>query len=99
MEQIMNQLVSNIDFSFMLVINMATYFTIKIIDELNGDKTLNTWIKRIVFLINALIFAALYVVFTKITPNVIINSVIIAPISWSWIFKPLFKKFGVDYKK
>ena len=51
MEQIINQLISNFDFALMLIINIITYFVIKIIDEANGDKQPTTWQKRIVFLI------------------------------------------------
>jgi hypothetical protein len=31
--------------------------------------------------------------------KLLINSAILAPVSWSWIFKPLCKKFNLDYKE
>lgn len=30
---------------------------------------------------------------------ILINSSVLAPVAWSWIFKPILKKIGVDYKK
>lgn len=99
MEQIINQLISNFDFALMLIINIITYFVIKIIDEANGDKQPTTWQKRIVFLIIAIIVGIVYKVTTNIPVDIIINSCIIAPVAWSWLAKPIAGKFGIDYKK
>lgn len=98
MEQIINQLISNFDFALMLIINIITYFVIKIIDEANGDKQPTTWQKRIVFLIVAIIVGVIYKLTTDISVNIIINSCIIAPVAWSWLAKPIAKRFGIDYK-
>lgn len=99
MEQIINQLISNFDFALMLIINIITYFVIKIIDEANGDKQPTTWQKRIVFLIVAIIVGIVYKFTTNIPVNIIVNSCIIAPVAWSWLAKPIAGKFGIDYKK
>ena len=98
MEQIINQLISNFDFALMLIINVITYFVIKVIDEANGNKRPTTWQKRIVFIIVAIIAGIIYKVTTNISINIIINSCIIAPIAWSWLAKPIAGKFGIDYK-
>lgn len=99
MEQIINQLISNFDFALILIINIITYFIIKIIDELDGDKIPTTWQKRFVFLIVATIMGILYKYITDVPTNIIINSCIIAPVAWSWLAKPIANKFGIDYKK
>lgn len=99
MEQIINQLISNFDFALILIINIITYFIIKIIDELDGDKIPTTWQKRFVFLIVAIIMGILYKYITNVSTNIIINSCIIAPVAWSWLAKPIADKFGIDYKK
>lgn len=99
MEQIINQLISNFDFALMLIINIITYFIIKIIDEANGDKQPTTWQKRIVFLIVAIIVGVIYKLTTNISVNIIVNSCIIAPVAWSWLAKPIAKKIGIDYKQ
>lgn len=99
MEQIINQLVYNFDFALILIINIITYFIIKIIDELDGNKVPTTWQKRFVFLIVAIIMGILYKYITDVPTNIIINSCIIAPVAWSWLAKPIANKFGIDYKK
>lgn len=99
MEQIISQLIANFDFALILIINIITYFIIKIIDELDGDKIPTTWQKRFVFLIVAIIMGILYKYITDVPTNIIINSCIIAPVAWSWLAKPIADKFGIDYKK
>lgn len=99
MEQIINQLITNFDFSLMLIINVATYIIIKIIDDINGDKIPTTWQKRIVFLTVSIIISIIYYILCNTPINIIINSCIIAPVAWSWLAKPIAKKLGIDYKK
>ena len=36
--------------------------------------------------------------FDSIDIRVLINSIILAPISWSWVFKPIAKRMNWDYK-
>lgn len=102
MEQIIaiiNQVIDNFDFAYMFAINALTYCIIKIIDEINKDKVVNTWTKRGV-LIGAIIVVTMLYSFTGYERwTVLINSACVAPVAWSWIFKPLLTKFGLDYKK
>lgn len=99
MEQIIHQLINNFDFTLMFMINVITYFVIKFIDEINGDKLPTTWQKRIVLIITAILVGIVYRYTTDIPIIVIINSCIVAPIAWSWIAKPIANKLGIDYKK
>lgn len=103
----MDKLISNFielfnthfDLSFMLCVNILTYILIKVIDDLNGDKVVGTWTKRLVMIISCFAIAAGYVAGGYENTTILINSAIFAPVAWSWIFKPILKKIGVDYKK
>lgn len=103
----MDKLISNFvelfnthfDLSFMLCVNILTYILIKVIDDLNGDKVVGTWTKRLVMLISCFAIAAAYVAGGYENTTILINSAILAPVAWSWIFKPILKKIGVDYKQ
>lgn len=99
MEQIINQVITNFDFTLIIVINVLTYFIVKIFEELNGVKILTTWQKRIIFIIAAVIMSIIYKIFTVVDLCIIINSCIVAPINWSWLIKPIINKLGIDYKK
>lgn len=96
-EDIIKTTIDNFDFSMCIAINVATYIVIKAIDELNGDKPVPRWLKRIIFILCSIIITAIYVLI-GVDKKIVLNSIIIAPISWSWVFKPICKKLGVDYK-
>lgn len=103
----MDKLISNFvelfnthfDLSFMLCVNVLTYILIKVIDDINDDKSVGTWTKRLVMLISCFAIAAGYVANGYENTTILINSAILAPVAWSWIFKPILKKLGVDYKQ
>lgn len=99
MDSIIQNLIQSFDFALMLIINIITYGVIKFIDDCNGRRKPTIWQKRIVFLATAIILGTIYGVITDVPTNVIINSCIVAPIAWSWLYKPIANKFGIDYKK
>ena len=98
-EDILSQITANFDFGYMLAINVLTYLVIKILDEINGNKVIKTWHKRIVLLVSAAIVAITYKLGGYDNNIVLINSTILAPVFWSWIARPILVKFGLDYKK
>lgn len=94
---ILEILLSGFDFSYCVTVNILTYLIIRVIDS-NRTKNLTTWQKRIVLLVAiAIISIGYYLVGTDL--KILINSSILAPVSWSWIFKPICKYFKIDYKK
>ena len=99
MEQIINHIINNFDFTLILLINVLTYLIVKIVDEINKDKVPTTWHKRIIFVISAICISIIYYVLKQDTLIIIINSCIVAPINWSWLIKPIVNKLGIDYKK
>lgn len=99
MEQIINQLIANFDFGLMFILNVVTYVVIKLTDEINKDKIVTTWQKRIIFVCASLIIGCVYYFLSDVKPIVIIDSTIVAPIAWSWLAKPIAIKLGIDYRK
>ena len=97
--QIINQVLNNFDFIYMLIINILTYLIIKSIDSINGDKKVPTWAKRAVLLFSIIAVYSYYKANDYPNTIVLINSTIAAPVFWSWCLKPLFDKFNIDYKK
>lgn len=98
-EQIINQLINDFNFTLIFVINILTYIIIKCIEDINKTKPFTSWQKRFIFIIVSIIMGCVNYVCTDIPINVIINSCIIAPVSWSWLIKPIINKLGIDYKK
>ena len=97
--QIINQIINNFDFVYMLVINLLTYLIIKSIDSINGDKKVSTWTKRLVLLFSIIVVYLYYKINNYPNNIILINSTIAAPVFWSWCLKPLCKKFNIDYKQ
>lgn len=94
---IINQLISNFDFAYTLSINILTYFIIKLIDIANGDKKVSTLTKRIVLVCCTIVCCIIYKIYTPIENYILINSTILAPVAYSWVFKPILKKLNINY--
>lgn len=89
---------SSFDFAYCIIVNVLTYIVIKIIDEANKEKEVKLWVKRVVLLGAILSTGVVYYIIGQDT-RLIINSAILAPVSWSFVFKPLCKVFKIDYKQ
>lgn len=96
---IIENTINSFDFGLVISINIATYLIIKFIDEINGNKKVSIWIKRLVMILCTIILSVFYHFIDASEDKLIINSMILAPVFWSWIGKPIVGKFKVDYKK
>ena len=98
-DSIINSMLSQFDFSYILAINIVTYIFIQIWDNLNGEKLLTTWEKRLMMLVATAIVLFSYKLCHYDNNIMLINSTIAAPVFWSWVLKPILTKLGVDYRK
>lgn len=98
-DTIINSIINQFDFGFMLTININTYLVIQICDAVNGDKLLSTWQKRMILLLSIFIVSAVYLLGHYPNNIVLFNSAIFAPVFWSWVLKPILNKLGIDYRK
>ena len=100
-EEIINSIIttviSSFDFAYCISVNILTYLMIKIIDNLNGNKIVSTWSKRIVLLVVIFSTGILYNLI-GCDNKILLNSAILSPVFWSWIIKPICKYFRIDYK-
>ena len=99
LDTIINSIINQFDFGYMFTINVATYIFIQVWDNLNGDKLLTTWQKRIMMLLATTISIIVYKLSGYPNDIVLFNSTIFAPVFWSWVLKPVLDKFGIGYKK
>ena len=100
MEEVISTMITNtlssFDFSFCIIVNIATYLVIKSIIDYKKKGRITTWNKRLIFLAVSIILAIVYGL-TGSEPKTILNSFILAPVSWSWIFKPICDKLNLGY--
>lgn len=100
LDTIINQILNNFDFAYMLIVNVLCFILIKIHDYLNGDgRKVATWNKRLYLVISIIIIGAVYQQAGEIKTTVLVNSAILAPVFWSWIAAPILHKFGITYKQ
>lgn len=94
---IINALISQFDFTYCVIVNIMTYLIINFMIKVAGSNVVVP-IKRIVLLFSIIVIATIYY-FLGTDIKVLVNSTILAPVSWSWIFKPIVNKLGWDYKQ
>lgn len=94
---IINALISQFDFTYCVIVNIMTYLIINFVIKVAGGNVVIP-VKRIVLLFSIIVIAAIYY-FLGTDIKVLVNSAILAPVSWSWIFKPIANKLGWDYKQ
>lgn len=93
-----NTTIQSFDITYCVVVNILTYLVIKRWDNSIESYNINTWQKRLAFSIVSIIVAIVYYL-TGNDIKTIFNSIILAPVSWSWIFKPFCNKFNIGYNK
>lgn len=93
---IIEGIANSFDFTYCVIVNIIAYFINSTIIYFK-HKNINTWLKRIVLVGVSIIIGIIYIIQGKDT-QIIFNSCILAPVSWSWIFKPICNKFHIDYK-
>lgn len=96
MEQLLSQLISNYNFNFILSINIISYLIIQLFHKVILTKR---WIKILITIIVSILMGILYHFITDNSTEILINSAILAPLAWDWVFKPILNKIGIDYKK
>lgn len=98
-DSIIDNIIGNFDFGYMLVVNILTYLIIKVIDDLNAELPVKKVTKVIILCFSITIVSVMYICSGYENYITLVNSAILAPVAWSLVFKPLAKKAGIDYKK
>lgn len=94
--QILQTIINSFDIAYCLVVNVLTYLLVTVLIYLCHGNVTRT-IKKLTLLFSILIVSVIYYVI-GVDVKLIVNSSILAPVSWTWIIKPILSKFGYDYK-
>lgn len=92
-------LLEHFNIGFIITCNILTYIIVNLIDLFRCKGNVSFWGKRVILLISIIIVSVIYYYCEDVPGNVLINSAIAAPVSWSWVLKPICKALGFDYKK
>ena len=96
MEELLSQLISNYNFNLILSINIISYLIIQLLHKIMFTPK---GIKILITIIVSIAVGILYHFISDISTEVLVNSVILAPLAWDWVFKPILNKIGIDYKE
>lgn len=94
--KIIQQVINSFDFTYCVVVNVLTYLLVTVLIYLCQSNVTRT-IKKLVLLFSIVVVSTIYYAI-GVDAKLIINSSILAPISWTWIIKPILSKLGYDYK-
>ena len=99
MEQLVDRILQIFSLEYMFSVIIASYFIIKVIDSLNGDKAIPTKFKRLItFGVGAISFW-IFRTFTSVTFETLVSSYLAAVFFYDSVIKLLLRKLDVDYKK
>lgn len=99
MERIIDLILGSFDFGYSFSVNILTYLIIKLIDNLNGNKEVPTYLKRTLAIICGIILGIIMSL-TQGFSMIIIYSFIFSLVSWDAVFKPILKHYKqLDYFK
>jgi len=96
---ILDNIIANFDFAYMISVNILTYIIIKFVDYFNKDKSVSTFIKRLILICSIVIICVAYIFIGYDNYVVLLNSSIAAPVFYSWVLRPILKKFKIGYKE
>lgn len=98
--EFVKELLSKFDLAYMFAVNVATYIIIKVIDNLNGEKVVPTYLKRIIAFIVGTVIAFAVISFGS-DKTIILYSFILSLVSFDVLFKPILNIIGdkFNYKK
>lgn len=95
--ELLNTTINSFDFGYCITVNVLTYIIIKTITDIIG-KEVKSWQKRCVLLFSIISVSSVYFINGADT-KLLLNSSILAPVCWTWFFRPILKYLGLDYKK
>ena len=98
-QTILDNIIANFDFAYMISVNVLTYCIIKLVDYINKEKAVSRLIKRIILVSCVVLLALIYILIGYDNYVVLLNSAIAAPVFYSWILRPIFKKLKIGYKQ
>ena len=93
---IVNTTIASFDFTYCIVVNVLTYILVTVLIYICRGNVTRT-IKKLTLLFSIVIVSVIYYAI-GVDVKLIVNSSILAPVSWTWIIKPILSKFGYDYK-
>lgn len=99
MEQIITKLFEMISVGYFASVIILSFLVIKVLDSLNKEKVVPTWLKRVVTLLVGVVLFFLFRKFTEVSFEVLFTSYLFAVFVYDAAIKLLIEKLKLDYRK
>ena len=99
MEVFFEKLFDIFSLEYMFSVIIASYLVIKLVDVINGEKVVPTWMKRVITFIVGVIFFVVFMKFTDETVQCLMASFFSAVFVYDTAIKVIIRKFNIDYRK
>lgn len=84
---------------YMFSVIVASYLIIKLVDALNGENIVPTWLKRTITCAVGVALFVVFIKFTDVTLQSLIASFFSAVFVYDTAIKVIIQKFNIDYRK
>lgn len=99
MEVFFGKLFDIFSLEYMFSVIIASYLVIKLVDVINGEKVVPTWMKRVITFIVGVILFVVFMKFTDETVQCLMASFFSAVFVYDTAIKVIIRKFNIDYRK
>lgn len=99
MEVLVEKLLDIFSLEYMFSVIVASYLVIKLVDALNGEKVVPTWLKRLITCLVGAVFFVVFAKFTDVTVQCLMASFFSAVFVYDTVIKAIIKKFNIDYRE
>jgi hypothetical protein len=97
MENIIQQIIDNFDWAYMLSVNVLTYIIVQLYKNITKKK-LTKLAKQLILIGSTIVLAICYKQLEDVSLRILLNSAILAPIAWDFVFRPIADKLGIGYE-
>lgn len=98
MDALIEKIFEVFSLEYMFSVIVASYLVIKLMDSLNGDKSVPTWLKRLVTCVIGTLLFVVFKKYTEVTVQCLTASFFSAIFVYDTAIKAILKKLNIDYK-
>lgn len=98
MEVLIEKIFGIFSLEYMFSVIVASYLVIKLVDALNGEKVVPTWLKRLITCLVGAVFFVVFAKFTDVTVQCLMASFFSAVFVYDTAIKVIIKKFNIGYR-
>lgn len=99
MEILFSRLFEVLSLEYMFSVIVASYLTIKLVDVLNGERIVPSWMKRVITCVVGVILLIVFAKFTDVTIQCLIASFFSAVFVYDTAIGAIIRKLNIGYRK